>query len=183
MSAAASSRRVAVRTGLATGLVVAFAALAGCTGPAGTDGRPTTGSVTQTVPAVTPPAPKTVGLSEEGDLGGLRLRVVSVTARDVESTVPTEGKGPALVFVLSLRNVSGTAYRTEQLETTLIDSAGGAASRVTGAPATAFPAELAPGVTATASFVYLVALDKRSPVALTVSAGAGRQPVEFRGNA
>jgi hypothetical protein len=179
--------RTVITSGLAAALAVALAGVAGCTGaaqPSGVLGQPPTpGSITETVPAVTPPAPKELGLGDEATLDGLKVRVVSVSARDVESTVPTEGKGPALVFALSLRNDTATDYRTAQLEVGLLDSAGGAASRVTGAPAIPFPATVAPGAEATASYVFLIAQDVRKPVTLTVSAGAGSQPAQFRGNA
>lgn len=173
------------RSVLAAALVVGLAALAGCTGgPSGAiGGPPTPGSINETVPGVTPPAAQQLGLADEADLAGIRVRIESVTAQDVDSTIPGEGSGPALVFKLRLRNETSGEYRTELLETALTDASGGSTSRITGAPAMPLPGTVAPGAEAEGVFVYLIAPDQRRPVTFSVSVGGGVQAAEFTGDA
>ncbi len=177
-----------VRSGIAAALVAGLAALAGCTGgspPSGALGSPPTpGSITETVPGVTPPAARQYGLTDTAEVAGITIRIDAVTAVQSDSTIPGEKTGPALAFALTLRNGTSADYRTALLETSLTDSAGNAAGRLTGtSQAVAPPTTLAPGAEAKATFVYLIATDKRQPVTFGVSVAGGEQPAEFKGNA
>lgn len=176
--------------GVAGGCVaVLVLALTGCTGGASATGSgvigqpPTPGSVTQTV--ATPPAtePIKVGLDQEATVAGIAVRVTSVRAVDVDSSIPSDLKGPGLVFTIQLRNGSAADYRSDSLQANLVDAAGNAGSLVQGKPTTAFPATVPTGGEASADYAFVIGKEHREPVSLTVSVGAGTSDIIFTGNA
>lgn len=161
--------------------------LAACTGSPESTGiigsPPTPGSIEETVPAVSPGDPLKVGLKDEAVVSGLKIRIESIESKTVKSNLPGENSGPALLVNLTLRNDSGAAYPTDQLEVNLLDSDGNAASRVIDEPAKSFEPSIAAGAEAKATYVFVIPKDQRNPVSLTVSVAAGQQAAVFSGNA
>lgn len=186
-----SESRRSVRWAVGLASVISLAATAGCTATTGPSAigtgpiaqPPTPGSVTSTVSAPEVGPPVKVGLMDSVELGGIRVSIDSVEPTQVESKLPGEGSGPALVLNLRVKNASGADYRTEQLQANLTDAKGNAATPITDQPASRLPDVLAPDAEGSAKVVFLVTEDVRKPVSLEVTVAAGVQAAIFTGDA
>lgn len=182
-------RRRYVKWAVGAAVVGAVVATMGCTATAGPTGTgpiaepPSPGSVTSTVavPDVGPPVK--VRLKDTADLAGIQVSIDSFESAEVKSQRSGEGSGPALTFIVRVKNATGADYRTEQFQASLIDAKGNAATPITDFPATRLPAVLGPGGEDTAKVVFLLAKNVRQAVSLEVTVAAGVQSATFTGDA
>jgi len=156
----------------------------GATDAGGADGSDASGAPAD---AAVPPTDRELSPVDVGGspsvTEGVTLRVESVTAVDGQAAVPGEVAGPAVSVTVVVDNASGTPF---DLSRTVVNVYSGDAftpgnGLVTGT--SPFPAEVAAGSTATATYVVAVPGDERDRIRVTVDTGVELPVVVVDGRA
>jgi hypothetical protein len=126
-----------------------------------------------------------LGFDEEAPVGdGVTVALSDLEPVEGEASTPGEVAGPSLRFTVTFTNDGDEAYSlvgavtnlyfgAEQIPATELAEPGGEA----------FPAEVAPGGTASGTFVYNVPTEQRGQVRITVDYAAAEPAVVYEGSA
>ncbi|QDP95169.1 DUF4352 domain-containing protein [Microlunatus elymi] len=112
----------------------------------------------------------------------ITVRITSIGHRFVTAKLPGQRSGDSVVLGLRIDNQAAQPLDLNAAVVTLTDSAGDPATAITTDPATTFPNELAPGESATATYVFIVPKNRRDPVDIDVTVNADQQVVVFHGD-
>lgn len=183
---------------LALSLAVAATLLTACvpSGPGEAIPQPATTlpshSVTKPVPApsggtihqrVASPTPQPTvaaladGVAKLGD--GVSIRVPSVTATRVTARTPGEVDGSAVVVTVEVDNGGRSTASVDSAYVDVVASDGTFAVGTTAGKGVPFHGVVAPGATATATYVFMLSNPKGRQVTVTVSHAAGAPVARF----
>lgn len=144
---------------------------------------PTPGSIHETVesrPAETKPP---VDIKTTTNFGQeVVVEITEIKKIEVPSAgMPNEVQGPALAVTVKLINGTSKAVSLDSVVVEVIDSAEAPGGRMTGDPYDPLSGSLAAGTSASGTYVYTVAKDKRDPISIAVTLAAAEPVVLFRG--
>lgn len=151
--------------------------------PAVTVPAPGGGSVTETVAPAEPGATTEAGIDEPADLpDGIRISVAS--AREIEVTAETPGEvaGPAVAVTLTVDNPTQKARDLSTAMVSLTGSGGTLGQPTTSDPYAPFAGVVPPGGSATGTYVFLLPIEERDALSITVEYLAGAPIALFAGD-
>lgn len=152
---------------------------------AASSAAPAPGSTASTLPPRAQPVNKpTKRLTGTASSVAPRLtaELSSMRTRRVNSKVPGEVSGDAVVFQVTVRN--GTA-KTVDLSNVVVNvegADGAPASQVTSSPAKAPPPRVGAGRTASGTYAFLVPKGERNPITVSVTLSAQTKVALFKGS-
>ena len=114
---------------------------------------------------------------------GVTVTIADVRATTTKATVPGDVAGPGIVFTVTVQNDSQQPVDAADAVVTVTASDNSPAVMSMGEPTRMFDAPVAPGSSASASYAFRVAKDKRNPVTITVSVDPSVKVATFTGNA
>lgn len=140
------------------------------------------GNINDVVAEVAATSAAPVALNDTADFGGqVSARISAITPIQATATLPGEISGPAVAVTVEIENGSADTIGLANVTVTLTDSAGNAASTVSGDSAGVLAGALGAGDTATGMYVFSVPNDLRSPVTVTVNYSSGAPTLVFTG--
>lgn len=144
---------------------------------------PSGGSVQQVVPAATPGAVTKVELNKSAALPGkVSITVAKVDAITTKATTPGEIAGPALAVHVSIHNGSSAKISVDSAIVTLSNSANVLGQPTTSDPHHPLSGDLAPGASAEGVYVFLIPLNARTGLTLSVEYAPGQAIAQFVGD-
>jgi hypothetical protein len=147
------------------------------------DGQSDGGTIEETVPPATKPVVPPVAIDEPADFGdGVTARLTEVEDTEVEAFVPGEVGGPGVSVTIEISNGSSTAISLDNVTVDLTDASGASATMVTTHEDRKLSGDLPPGETRAGTYVFTIAVDDRSDVALRVTYAAPKPTVVFEGD-
>ena len=130
------------------------------------------------VPVTTAPP---VALTDTADFGGkVTAKIAEISPTQATATLPGEVSGPAVAVTVEVDNGSADTIGLDSVTVTLTDSAGNAASTVTGSTG-ALSGALGAAESAKGMYVFSVPADARNPVTVTVTYSSGAPTLVFTG--
>lgn len=146
--------------------------------------QPVPGDVSATVSTGPEQTGRPVALDSPADAGdGLKASITRVRGINAKAEGPGEVSGPALALTVSVENGSRRPADLGATAVTLEDSEGAPAAEILSPPAKPLAGTLASGKTATGTYVFRVANDRRDPIRVLVTLGSGLPVLVFRGDA
>lgn len=140
------------------------------------------GNVYQIVPTGTVSTRPAVPFSSGAAYGnGVTVAVMSVKKATTTAELPGEIAGPGVQLTLGFRNGSSAAIDLRNVVVDLQDASGVSATAMTASPAKPVSGSLAPGATASGTYLYTLGKNFPGPVHLSVSYSAQAPVVLFSG--
>lgn len=144
---------------------------------------PTPGSINETVES-RPMQTKAPGSLKETATFDREVSAQIVEIKKIEDPsagMPDEMPGPALAITVKLTNGTSNAVPLDSVVVEVLDSAEAPGGRMTGDPYAPLSGSLAAGKSASGTYVYTVAKDRRDPISVVVTLNADDPMVLFRG--
>lgn len=140
------------------------------------------GTIDEPAPTIEAETAEPVAIDETADFGdGVRVRLREIESTEAEARLPGERSGPAVAVTVEVTNGSAEAVSLDRTQVDLTDAQGSSATPITDPEREPLRGELAPGATATGSYVFSLDPSDRSDVTIRIKYSAETPTILFRG--
>jgi hypothetical protein len=188
----ASLLRAAVVTGTSAVLVLGLTACVSSKDPAtglpshgvtATIPAPSGGTINQQIPSPTPVATVQAAIGKAAKVDdGVSIQLSSVTATEVTAKTPGEVTGSAVVVTVVVTNKGTSTASVDSAYLDLVASDGTLGIGTTAGNGKPLQGTIAPGASATGSYVFMLSTPRGRDVTITVSHAAGAPVAQFEGS-
>ncbi len=144
---------------------------------------PSSGDITQTVPAAPEQTLGALPFTGRAALGGgVEATITDVRGVTVQSHIPGDIGGASVQVTIRIVNGSSKPLGVDDVVVNATDSAGTPAAGVSTAPARPFRGAIAPGEQADGVYLFSIPVERRNPIQVTVDYAAGAPEARFTGS-
>jgi poly(3-hydroxybutyrate) depolymerase len=143
---------------------------------------PSGGTIDQQIPSPSPVATVEAAIGKPAKVdGGVSVKLTSVTATKVKAETPGEVSGSAVVVTVVVTNKGTSTASVDSAYLQLVASDGTLGIGTTAGGGKPLHGTVAPGASATGSYVFMLSAPRGREVTITVSHAAGAPVAQFEG--